>query len=99
MFKKRDKVSVCYIKKTPSPLFLYEMSIMISLVSTVPHVFHGTDFLVHENGIVDPSTGEKVTPHDLKKAVRAGVEHWFRARKLVLNAALNSWKLSMWEVV
>lgn len=69
------------------------------LVTTLPHVFHNPDFLVHENGVIVTSTRQHATDKDLYELAREPVRHWFVARRALLTAALNSWKSSQWEMV
>ena len=77
----------------------HNMFLAVWLVSTLPHVFHGTDLIVNENGIFVSSTGQHATDDDLYELAREPVRHWWAARRALLTSALRSWKSSQWELV
>lgn len=65
------------------------------LVQTVPHAFHGSDLVVHENGIVSASTGRPATDDEVVSTTRDAL----RDVRVLLETAFRRWSLMLWVVV
>lgn len=71
----------------------------LECVERVPHVFHGSDLMVHENGIIVTSTRQQATEQDVEDLASNAMYHLDVARRTVLRLAFHQWSLSSWEIV
>ena len=79
------------------------MSVMnaseIWLVLNVPYAFRESHLIVHENGIFVASSGERATTEEIWSVAYRAVYHLHVARRMMLNAAWASWRMSEWDMV
>ena len=68
-------------------------------VQRVPHAFHGSGLMVHENGIIETSTRTTATERDVEEVAANAMRHLEVARLAVLRMAFGQWSSSQWEVI
>ena len=68
-------------------------------VERFPHVFHGSDFMVHENGIIVTSTRQQATEQDVDDIVSNAMCNLDVVRNAILWAAFHQWSVLTWEFV
>lgn len=71
----------------------------LNYVTRVPHAFHSSDLIVHENGIVVSSTRTQASDADVDRVAESALRHLDIARQVVLRSAFGQWSLSLWEVI